>query len=252
MAEHLFGSEDKAVKLMNDKAKQLDMVSTAYIDVCGIDPAAVSTAADTAKLASELVKYDILTPYLTSWLEYVRDGKAELVNLNRLVRTYKGITGLKACSSKTAGECSAVSAKRGDMHVAVVVIGCDTRDNCDDIAKKLLNMSFDGFSLYTPEISGDMLEKIPVAGGEKANVSVSFEDLVPAVVPKGASASVDVTFEKDETLKAPVKQGQICGKLTCTLNGETVYSADLTAGEDVKQKSFKFCFKQLLLYLIKI
>lgn len=251
LAEHIFGSTDEAVAKMNCKAKSLGMDSTTYADVCGLDDRTLSDAADTAILASELVKYDILTPYFTSWIDHVRGGKAELVNLNRLVRTYKGITGMKACSSATAGECSVATAKRGKMEIAVVVLKCSDRTLCDDIEKKLLDMCFDVYSLYTPEISEDMLKKIPVILGEESKVSVGFGELSAVIVPKGSSESFDISFDKEKELSAPVKKGQVCGKLVCRYGDQVIYSADLVAENGVKEKDFSFCLKVLLNYLLK-
>ncbi|WP_295152834.1 D-alanyl-D-alanine carboxypeptidase family protein [uncultured Ruminococcus sp.] len=251
LAEHIYGTTDAAVTEMNRKAKILDMNSTTYADVCGISEQTLSNAADTAILANELVKHDILTPYFTTWIDNVRGGKAELVSLNRLVRTYKGITGMKACSSKAAGECTVATAHRRDMDIAVVIIGCDKRENCDDMAKKLLDMCFDSYSLYSPEPEKYMLEDIKVTGGEEKKVAVTFGDLSPAVIPKGASASFDIRFERSEELTAPVKKGQHCGKLTCYYGDELMYSADLVAAKGVKQISFKYCFEQLLYYFLK-
>ena len=252
LAEHIFGSTEKAVAEMNRKAKTLDMNSTVYFDVCGLDERTLSNAADTAILAFELVKHDILTPFFTSWIDNVRGGKAELVNRNRLVRTYKGITGMKACSSLSLGECSVVTARRGMMDIAVVVLGCTDRSQCDDIAKKLLDMCFDVYSLYTPEITADMLEKITVSGGEKSCVPVTFGDLPSVVVPKGSSASFDIIFDKDDTLTAPVKPGLVCGKLVCKYGNDVIYSAELVTKIGVKQKNFKFCLGVLMDYLLKI
>ena len=252
LAEHIFGSAENAVNEMNRKAEMLDMRSTTYADVCGIDERTISDAADTAKLAAELVRHEMLIPYFTSWLEYVRGGRAELVNLNRLVRSYKGITGMKACSSSAAGECAVVTARRRDMDIAVVIIGCDRRENCDDMAKKLLDMCFDGYSLYSPEPTAEMLEKIPVTGGEQKKVAVTFGKLPAAVIPKGSSSSFDIKFEKEEQLTAPVKKGQVCGRLICTLGGREMYSAELVTEKAVRKISFAFNLKQLLINMLKI
>lgn len=251
LAEHIFGSTEAAVGEMNSKAKLLDMTATYYADVCGSDKKTVSSAADTAKLAAELVKYETLTPYFTAWIDYVREGKAELVNRNRLVRTYKGITGMKACSSSAAGECAVVTACKRDMDVAVVILGCDSRDNCDDIGKKLLDMCYESYSLYAPEPEEDMLTEIPVKGGEEKSVPVTFGELPRTVIPKGSSATFDMQFMKSEELEAPVKKGQVCGRLTCYYGDREMYSAELVAARSVKEISFTFCLKQMLLYLLR-
>ena len=252
LAEHIYDSTEAAVKEMNRKAKELDMNSTTFADVCGTAEQTLSNAADIGILAAELVKFDILTPYFTSWIEYVRDGKAELVNLNRLVRSYKGITGMKACSSVKAGECIVATARKRNMNIAVVVLGCDKRENCDDIAKKLLDMCFESYSLYSPDIEPKMLEDIPVSHGEEKKVPVSFGKLTPEVIPKGSSSSFDIRFQKEDELVAPVKKGQVCGRIRCFYGETEIYSAELFASKAVKENSFKFSLKQLLAYLIKI
>ena len=124
----------------------------------------VTTAKDTALLCSELAKYKNLTPYLTCWLDTVRDGKAELVNLNRLVRTYWG--------SETAGSCIAATAEKGDMSVCVVLNGCDSQEDMNAEAKKLLNLAFDTYEIYTPELPEDMVKETVVCGGEELSGSL--------------------------------------------------------------------------------
>ena len=199
LAEHICGSEERFTALMHKKAAALGMTSTHFADSTGLSDSTVSTAADLALLAGELSKHEALTPYLTTWLREVRSGKAQLVSQNRLLRTYKGITGMKACASQRAGECSVVTAQRRDMTVAVVVLGCDTDSNREDIAKKLLDLSFDSFSLFSPEITKKMTSPVPVKGGEKKKVRVSFGDLPPVIIKKGSSYSFDIKFTKIET-----------------------------------------------------
>ncbi len=101
----------------------LGMNGTVYTDCTGVGEGNVTTAKDTALLCSELAKYKNLTPYLTCWLDTVRDGKVELVNLNRLVRTYKGVTGMKAWGVKRPGAVLRQRLKKGDMSVCVVLNG---------------------------------------------------------------------------------------------------------------------------------
>ena len=252
LAEHMYGTTDAALHEFNCKAKLLDMQNATFSDICGIDESTVASVADISKLSAEIVKYDMLTPYFCSWLEYIRDGKAELVNRNRLVRNYKGITGMKACGSGTAGECGVFTAEKNGMKIAVTVLGCDSRDNLEDIAKKLLNSCFDSYSVYIPEIDENMTEDIRVRGGEKNKVSVTFGDIDPVLIEKGSSADFDVELTREEELEAPVEKGERCGELVCRDGNDIVFSADLLTGESVKELSFAFCLRKMLLYFLKM
>ncbi len=251
VAEHISGNEEEFVKLMNSEARRLGMTSTVFADCTGMSEETVSTAENMTRLAAELLKYEQLRDYLTCWMDTVREGKAELVSQNRLIRTYKGITGMKACASQSAGECSVVTAEKRNMKIAVVILGCDLDSNREDIAKKLLDLSFESFSLYTPEITKDMLKAVPVTGGETDKVGVSFGRLKPVIIPKGSSYSFDITFDKQESAAAPVKKGAELGSLECTLGGEVMYSAKLTATGSVEKMNFKCGFKKLMYNLLE-
>ena len=169
----------------------LGMNGTVYTDCTGMGEGNVTTAKDTALLCSELAKYKNLTPYLTCWLDTVRDGKAELVNLNRLVRTYKGVTGMKAWGSEKAGSCIAATAEKGDMSVCVVLNGCDSQEDMNAEAKKLLNLAFDTYEIYTPELPEDMVKETVVCGGEELSVKLAPEGLYPIVIPRGTYRMVE-------------------------------------------------------------
>lgn len=252
LAEHIFGSTDAALADLARKARSLDMSDTEICDVCGIDENTRSSAADVGKIASELIKYDILTPYFCSWLEYIRDGKAELVNRNRLVRSYKGITGMKACGSENAGECGVFTAERNGMKIAVVVLGCDSRDNLEDISGKLLDICFENFLVYIPKTDREMTKPIPVKGGEKREVPVTFGELVPIVINKCSSKDFEIEVTREEELVAPVCEGMVCGKLVCRDGDDTIYSAKIITSSSVKKISFTFCLRKMLLYFLKM
>jgi len=250
LAEHISGSEKDFTDKMNSKAKSLDMAGTHFADCTGMSDQSRSNAADMALLAAELVKCKSLTKYLTVWRDFVRDGKAELVSQNRLVRTYSGITGMKACSSRSAGECSVVTAEKNGMCICVVILGCESSEARESASKKLLDMSFEAFQIYSPEITKDMLKDIPVTGGEYHTIKVEFEAITPVIIPRGSYNSVEVRFEKKEEIAAPVKKNETVGKLSCVLNNETILKTDLRSAESVKKMNFKFGFLKLLYNLI--
>lgn len=252
LAEHIAGDEQSFTMLMNSKAKELDMNDTYFADCCGMNLATASTAEDMSKLAAELVKYDMLTPYFTTWLDTVRDGKAELVSQNRLVRTYKGITGLKACCSAETGECSIVTAERNGMHICVVILCCDSSGNREDIAKKLLDESFHSFSIYFPEIDEHFLEDIPVSGGVDREAKVAVDGLRPMIISKGTSSSFDIEYEKEEVLMAPVEKGIHAGAVKCTFGDEIIFECELKTAENIGKMDVKSALKKLMYNMLEL
>lgn len=252
LSEYLGGSTDGFTDMMNKRAKALGMENTHFADCAGMNAETVSCAYDLALLSGELLKYDFLRDYLTCWTDTVRGGKAELVSLNRLIRTYSGITGMKCCASQSAGECGAFTAERRDMKIAVVILGCDTSENRDKNAKKLLDMCFDMFELYTPEVTKDMLKKVQVTGGEQQSVKVEFSKISPVIIPRGASGQVEIDFQREDTIAAPIKKGQKLGTLCCKMNGETIIKANLTAKSKVKKMNVPFGFFKLLYNLLEM
>lgn len=252
LSEYMGGSLDGAVDMMNKHAKTLGMENTHFADCMGMSSETVSCAYDFALLSGELLKYDFLRDYLTCWTDTVRDGKAELVSLNRLIRTYSGITGMKCCASQSVGECGIFTAERRGMKIAVVILGCDTSENRDKSAQKLLDMCFDMFELYTPEISKDMLKKVKVTNGEQQSVKVGFSNIRPVIIPRGASGQVEIEFKREDSLAAPVKKGQKLGSLCCKMNGDTIIKADLTAKSKVKKMNVPFGFFKLLYNLLEM
>ncbi|MDO4945524.1 MAG: D-alanyl-D-alanine carboxypeptidase family protein, partial [Ruminococcus sp.] len=252
LSEYMGGSLGGFTDMMNKRAKSLGMENTHFADCAGMSAETVSCAYDLALLSGELLKYDFLRDYLTCWTDTVRGGKAELVSLNRLVRTYSGITGMKCCASQSAGECGVFTAERRGMKIAVVILGCDTSENRDKYAKKLLDMCFDMFELYTPEITKDMLKKAEVTNGEQQSVKVQFSKIDAVVIPRGASGQIEIEFKREDTLAAPVKKGQKLGTLCCKMNGETLIKANLTAKSNVKKMNVPFGFLKLMYNLLEM
>ncbi|MGN0622940.1 MAG: D-alanyl-D-alanine carboxypeptidase family protein [Oscillospiraceae bacterium] len=250
LAEKISGSEEEFVKLMNDKAKLLDMANTHFADSTGTDKETVSNARDLAVLANEIIKRDNFTHYFTTWIDNVRNQAVELVSTNRLIRTYKGITGLKSCSSADCGECLIATAKRNDMSVCVVLLGSVSDDDKFSEAKKLLDGAFSSYEIYTPEIDEEVFEKIKVTGGEKLEADVEVRGLEPIVIKKGTYPSVTCDFSKEESLSAPVSQGQNVGEIVYKLDDNVILKGDIVCKSKINKIGFSFALKKVLLNLL--
>lgn len=252
LAEKIGESEEKFVSMMNSRAKKLGMSSTVFADSTGLAPETVSTARDMAVLCGQLAKHSEMKKYLTTWIDTVRGGKAELVNLNRLVRTYKGITGMKACFSKDAGECICASAVRNKMSVCAVILDSASDETRDKEAQKLLDMSFQYYELYVPEIPSELLENIKIKGGELLEQEVKSKAAPIAVIPRGTAGSIEIIAEREEILNAPVKKGDKAGSFICKLGEDIVSQTEITVKNDVDKMNFKCGTAKLLYNLLNL
>lgn len=252
IAENLCKSEKEFVAEMNSRGKQLNMDNTHFADSTGVNKGNVTTARDLSKLCSELVRFEFLTPYLKMWLVNVRSGKAELVNSNRLVRNYKGITGMKACSSKESGSCCCVTADKGQMKLCAVVLGCADNDKRDEDIKKLLKCGAEGFQLYSPEIPEELLKSIPVTHGESLGCAVKAEKEPLVVIKRGTAGELKAKSKREELLEAPVEQGQVCAVYSLYDDKKCVFTVNIVSANSVGKMNWKCAIKKLLYNLIKL
>ena len=250
LGEHIAGSEEEFVKRMNKKAETLEMTNTHFVNCTGLDADDhYSSAADVAKMAAELRKYDYFDEFLLTRLTYVREGtqrETQLLNTNRLLG-YEGITGLKTGTTDNAGYCFTATAKRGDMELVAVVLGAETDDGRFEIAEELLDYGFNGFELFTPEFDPEELLDISVEEGVLRTVSVEAETGLRCLIPKGKSSKVTYLYNIKPKVKAPVEVGDSVGKIIVLLDDDTLFIAKVTS----KDKSEKLDFFKSLEFVVK-
>lgn len=251
LAEKIAGTEQDFVNLMNKKAKSLGMNDTNFTDCTGVDVKTVSTAYDLSLLTEELLKYEKLTPYLTTWMANVRNNAVELVSTNRLIRSYKGITGIKSCASKESGECLISSAKRGNMSVCAVVLGSSNDDSKFKEAKALMDYAFTSYEIYEPEIDEKALDKIKVVGGEQLNTKVKIDNLNNIVIPRGTYSQISCEFKRKESIKAPAKKNSKVGEIVFISGNEEILKCEIILPDEIRKNSFLFSLKRILLNLLK-
>ncbi|MCM1165493.1 MAG: D-alanyl-D-alanine carboxypeptidase [Lachnospiraceae bacterium] len=243
LAEHISGSEAAFVKRMNERAKELKMNDTRYANCVGYDDDVhYSTARDVAAVTAELMKHDVFRGWMLTWLDYLRGGETQLVNTNKLVRTYDGILGGKTGTTDNAGCCLTVCAERGDMRLIAVTLGCENDDERFSSAKELLDYGFGGFERFTPEIDYSELKPIKVTHGTEREISpvIKTQDK-DCVIKKGRSADVKYEYTFVEQCKAPVETGQFLGEYLVTLDGAEVFRSDIIATREIPKMNFWRC-----------
>lgn len=249
LAEHIAGSEAEFVKRMNDRAKKLGMKNTNFENTNGLDDTTqnhVTTARDIALMSAELIKHKTILKYTTIWQDTVRDGKFTLTNTNRLIRFYNGCNGLKTGSTSKAGFCMSATAERDGMQLIAVVMGAPTRDKRNSIAKKMLDFGFANYSYYKDQGSLDNKNTINIKRSNTKSVKIGYRPY-EAVTQKDKKAKIDIKVDIPEYLTAPIKKGDVAGKVTYTSDGKTIAERDIFVLEDADEISFG----RLFLLLIK-
>ncbi len=253
LGEMIAGSEEGFVALMNERAKQLGMTNTHFVNCTGLDADGHLTSAyDVALMSSALIKHDLIKDYSTIWMDSLRDGKSELVNTNKLVRFYEGTTGLKTGTTSIAKYCLSATAERNGLELVAVVLAGDTSNDRFNGAKKLLDYGFANynFSSIDAGLKGDTTVKIS-KGIEKA-VKLVQKDNLNVLLPKTASGKIERKTVLSENVTAPVKKGDVLGTVTVTLNGEQLGEIPLIAEKDVKKLTYSLALGSILKGLFKL
>lgn len=251
LAEEIGGDENEFVGMMNARAFELGMRDTVFKNCAGYDAQGqYSTAYDMALLTRELLKYDFLKGYMTSWTDSVRNGQTELVNENRLVRTYDGILGVKAGHSEQSGYTLSLAAERDDQTYISIVLGCRDKDERFAIGKSLLASGFSSYKVTTPAFSNEFLKPLSVHHGTDTAVEIEALDLTGLVVPKGGDELSSVIFIP-EYVEAPVKKGQKIGTVGFYNGDALLYETDLIAADSVESITFAKALKKYLCIMYK-
>lgn len=234
MAEHIAGSEEAFVEMMNNKAKELGMNDTTFKNCHGIDEDGhVTSSYDISLMSRELLnKYPEITKYTTIYMDSLRDGKSELVNTNKLIRTYKGATGLKTGSTGLALYNLSASATRDDLSLIAVIMRAPSTKVRFAEAAKLLDYGFNKFSFKQFAKKGDTLDTIQVTKGVKPTVEVEFEDNCGCLIEKGNENKIEQNLTLSP-IQAPVSKGQKVGEVSFVLDGKTLNTVSLIARDDV-------------------
>lgn len=247
LGEAIAGSGEGFVAMMNERAGQLGLTDTNFINATGLDADGHYTSAhDVAVMSRELIKHDLIKNYSTVWIDTLRNGESELVNTNKLVRFYEGCTGLKTGTTSNAGACLAATAERNGMELVAVVMGAPTSNDRFNGARKLLDYGFANWTTVKVCPEPDALIPIKVKGGVSAVVTPVAEGEKAFLIEKGKIKNVELITELPEILKAPIEQGQQIGVTRVMVGGKEIGTVRILAGNTVKAMTFTEAFKKLL------
>jgi len=253
LGEAVSGSNDAFVALMNQRAAELGMTGTVYKNCTGLhEEGHYTTARDIATVTAELITHPKVFDYTTIWMDELRDGKTQLVNTNKLIRSYLGATGMKTGTTSEAGKCLSATAERDGISLVAVILGSETSDDRFSGAKKLLDYGFSNYEMIVPEIPQDFLSSIDVLGGMSKTADLTYTQLDKVLVKKGRGADITVTADISENIEAPVEAGQKVGELVISFDGERVAGCDVMTKNAIEKVTIGNVFKKIFNSLIKL
>lgn len=259
MAEYMYGSEEGCVKAMNDRAKELGMNNTTFVNVTGLpEEGHLTTANDIALMTKELLKYNYVNEYMLTWMDSVwvgkeKDSEQVLVNTNRLINNYDGLVAGKTGYTTEAKYCLSAAAKRNDTTLIAVVLGCEnTKIRFNEITK-LLNEGFANYKNIVFHKKGDVITSSPVYCGKDDTFNVvSKENIFYFTESNCKAEDFNLEYVIEENLKAPLKVDVAIGKAVLTKNGEVLGEYELYPEKTIEKEGlFKFYFENILESVIK-
>ena len=250
MAEHLCGSEAAFVEAMNNRAKELGMEDTTFVNCTGLDDAEDAanhrtSAHDIALMSRELLKnHQDITKFTTIWMDTIRNGEFGLSNTNKMVRFYNGCTGLKTGFTRGAGYCLSASAEREGLQLIAVVMGCETSQKRFAACKSMPDYGFANFALVEPELPENA--SVPVQLGIADSVNVVPASDGKMLIDKGQKSLVATEVVLDEEVTAPVSQGQRLGTMTVKAGEQILAEIPMVAETGVEKLTWGQMFGKLM------
>ncbi|MBE5931832.1 MAG: D-alanyl-D-alanine carboxypeptidase [Lachnospiraceae bacterium] len=253
MGEHIAGSEEEFVKLMNSKAKELGMNDTNFENACGLDSDNHYTSAyDIGIMSRELItKHPEIFEISTIWMDHIihktskGESRFDLANTNKFLRQYTGANGLKTGYTSDAGYCMSGTATRDDITLIAVVMGAETKEIRNEEVGKLLDFGFSKCTVYTDDNVLDNTNSVPVKNGVKKYVT-------PQKINEHTITLVDAdisNIKKDillyDNLKAPIREGDIIGLVKYTHNNEIIDEIHIYSSENILKKSYSLSIRDL-------
>ncbi len=248
LAEHLCGSEEAFVTRMNQRAAELGMADTHYINCTGYPAEAgakenqYTTARDVCRLTCEVAKYPAYTQYSSVWLDTLTHpgGRVtDLTNTNRLVRFYEGCDGFKTGSTDAAKYCLAATASKNGMRLVAIVLGCPVSQTRFNEARAMLDYGFANYQRVNVANKGDLLgETLPVKGGAADTVELAIGTGLSMLLKNGQSSGLKLELSLPESVEAPVTKGDVLGAVNVLMDGQVIAKLNCVAAGDVPRPGF--------------
>ena len=254
LGEHIAGSEVGFVKMMNDRAKELGMMNTNFVNCSGLDDDTtehLTTAYDIALMSKELLSHERIKTYTTVWMDSLRNGETQLVNTNKLVRFYSGTTGLKTGTTSKAGHCLSASAERDGLHLIAVVMGAGNSTDRFEGAKAMLNWGFTNFETVTPQIDSSLFGEVKILRGVEESIRPIITGVRPITLKAGDKSQLKTEISLSESVEAPVEKNQTLGTVILKIADKEIARYNLVSENFVEKTNIGHIMMRFLSSLAK-
>lgn len=242
LAEAVSGTEDEFVRQMNEKAKALGMENTVFKNCNGLDEEGhLTTAYDVALMSCELIKHEEIFEFTSIWMDELRDGKTQIVNTNKLLKSYNGITGLKTGTTSQAGSCISATAERDGLSLVAVVLGSETGTDRFKAAATLLDYGFANYKKTNLILPEDAPMEIKVKNGMENSVQLKYE-IPKDIITESAKSQLEAKVELPEEIEAPVTENQSLGTVSFYSGEEKIAEYPILSSGSSKEVNFQDIF----------
>lgn len=243
LAETLYGSEELFVSRMNERAAELGMTGTHFVNCTGLPAEGQhTTARDVARMSMAMFSHPLYFEFSGIWLDNVDHGDGritQLTNTNKLIRLYDGCDGGKTGSTNEAGQCMTATAERGGMRLIAVVLGAPDSSTRFDIVEEMFDYGFANYRLYPVAQRGAKVRgTLPVTGGSPDGISLELNGDLTLLILKGDEQSIRLEPKLPASLAAPVLRGAVVGSVDVVMDGRTVASIPIIASEAAEATGF--------------
>ncbi|WP_286315853.1 D-alanyl-D-alanine carboxypeptidase family protein [Romboutsia ilealis] len=243
MAEYVAGSVESFVDMMNAKAKELNMKDTNFVNTNGLPVENHYTSAhDIALMSRELLKHDVISKYLTTWMDQVVVGKKQttvgLANTNKLIKHYQGATGVKTGFTQQAKYCLSASAKRGDTHLIAVTLGAETSPERFKDATSLLNFGFANYESVKLCSKNDNIATLTLDKADEQKINLVAKEDLSVLIKKGGNKDFTRKIKVNEKPIIPIKKGTSLGYVEIYQGKTLVGKVDLVNTKDIQKASY--------------
>lgn len=242
LAEAVSGTEDEFVRQMNEKAKALGMENTVFKNCNGLDEEGhLTTAYDVALMSCELIKHEEIFEFTSIWMDELRGGKTQIVNTNKLLKSYNGITGLKTGTTSQAGSCISATAERDGLSLVAVVLGSETGTDRFKAAATLLDYGFANYKKTNLILPEDAPMEIKVKNGMENSVQLKYE-IPKDIITESAKSQLEAKIELPEEIEAPITENQQLGTVSFYSGEEKIAEYPILSSGSSKEVNFQDIF----------
>ncbi len=257
LAEHLSGSVESFVELMNQKAAEMGLEDSHFVNTNGLPVANhYSCAYDIGMISRELMEFEDARDWFTAWQEDIKVGLPgkesdfTLTNTNKLIKSYSGAIGVKTGFTDDAGYCLAGAAERDSTRLISVVLGCESSEVRFDEAARLLDHGFAGYETVQLAKAGERIEKVAVQKGDQTEIFAVSEDPLGVTVKKGEKDQVKKLVEIDENLELPIEKGEKVGFMVVLEGDEETARYRLVSDRKVERADFATTYIRMIKKMI--